>query len=134
MKRLLVFFFVFFSLALTLNVNANSNDKIFCIIKTSNSDNFVFIQIDESEIYKLKNSKYNWKSILKNTSIKHPLTTQEKKELKFCNLKVYKSKNYTAYFDLKKQWEALGGFSGSSLIHHKPLAYLHLDVCLFLIF
>ena len=122
MKGFLAYLTIVLGLGLTFSDNAQSNDKIFCIIKTSNPGQFIFIPIDESEIYKLKNSKYDWKTILGKTSISYPLTKKEKKELKFCDLKVYNS-NYDAYWGLNKQWGDLGGFNGTSLIHHKNLAY-----------
>ncbi len=98
------------------------NKDILCLIKRIKNDTYSYFYVDESEIYKLNNSKYNWQKILGPTNVKYPLTTQEKKELKFCDFKIYKSKNYDSYFALKKLWENTGGFKGPNFISIKTLS------------
>ena len=150
MKRLLAYLFIVLGLGLTFNVNVKANlsvyepnkvkdntwrknlavkgtatkknEDIICLIKRINSDTYSYFYVDKSEIYKLKNSKYNWDKILGPTNVKYPLTTEEKKELKFCDFKIYKSKNYDSFFSLKKQWENTGGFKGLNKITNKILS------------
>ena len=150
MKRLLAYLFIVLGLGLTFgvsvkanlsvydpnNVKENSwrknlavqgtatekNQDVLCLIKRIKNDTYSYFYVDESEIYKLNNSKYNWQKILGPTNVKYPLTTQEKKELKFCDFKIYKSKNYDSFFSLKKLWENTGGFKGPNFISIKTLS------------
>jgi hypothetical protein len=133
MKRLLAYLFIVLGLGLTFNAKANlsiydsnnfNKDGVLCLIKRINSNGYSYFYVDESEIYKLRDNKYNWAKILSGTNVKYDLTTQEKKELKFCNFKIYKSKNYDSYFALKKQWELTGGFESPSYISNKVLSRL----------
>ena len=98
------------------------NEDLLCLIKRNKGDTYSYFPVDKSEIYKLQNSKYNWQKILAPTNVKYPLTTQEKKELKFCDFKIYKSKNYDSYFSLNRLWENTGGFKGPNFISNKTLS------------
>ncbi len=127
------------SITLTYNVNVKANltvydpknfqdEDVICLIKRIKNEMYSgnvysYFPVDKSEIYKLRDSKYNWKKILGSTNVNYPPTTQEKKELKFCDFKIYKSKNYDSYFSLKKQWENTGGFAGPYLISDKVLSH-----------
>ena len=139
MKRLLIYLSLILSITLTYNVNVKANltvydpknfqdEDVICLIKRIKNEMYSgniysYFPVDKSEIYKLRNSKYNWKKILGSTNINYPPTTQEKKELKFCDFKIYKSKNYDTYFSLKKQWENTGGFTGPYFISDKTLSH-----------
>ena len=98
------------------------NEDLLCLIKRNKSGTYSYFPVDRTEIYKLQNSRYNWQKILGPTNVKYPLTTKEKKELKFCDFKIYKTKNYDSFFSLKKLWENTGGFKGPNFISIKTLS------------